>query len=298
MSVLLENPRAKFRLQPFSRMLSRFASLRFIAGFVILVTLLVSTTLVSLVSPYGPDDLVAIPLEPPSMAHFFGTDALGRDVFTRVFVAARIDLFIVLAAIIPPAFVGTLIGAAVAFSGRKLPDLVLLRITDAIVAFPFLVLVLVIAVLVGAENTALGAPPGVIGFLIAVYGVSWAFYARIGRAEVLSIRTREFILAARVLGYSPIRICFRHILPLVFGTSLTLAISDMVSVVAALAGLSFLGAGVQPPTAEWGAMMYEGKSAIESAWWVVAAPAAALLVTAIALMLIGEALIRAQRRDS
>jgi peptide/nickel transport system permease protein len=262
-----------------------------VAGCTLLGAIALAAIVVPLVSSYSPNDLVATPLEAPSSDHLFGTDSLGRDVFTRVFAAARIDLLVSVAAIVPAFAVGTAIGAGVGYSQRRWADVTLMRLTDAVIAFPFVVLVLVIVVLFGADKGYLGLPAGVPAFLVAVYIIAWAFYARVARAEALSLRSREYIVATRVLGYSRARVLTRHLLPAVGRAAFTLAVADMVAVIGTLAALPFLGAGVQPPTAEWGAMMFDGRTNLETAWWAVAAPCAALLLTGIALTTIGDALL-------
>jgi peptide/nickel transport system permease protein len=143
--------------------------------------------------------------------------------------------------------VGTAVGAAVGYSQRRWPDTTLMRITDAVIAFPFVVLVLVIVVLFGADKDYLGLPAGVPAFLVAVYIIAWAFYARVARAEALSLRSREYIVATRVLGYSRTRVLTRHLLPAVGRATFTLAIADTVAVIGTLAALPFSGSECSRP---------------------------------------------------
>jgi peptide/nickel transport system permease protein len=231
------------------------------------------------ITPYDPTTLgLAEGLQPPSAAHWFGTDQLGRDILTRVLHAARTDLQIGTIGVIIPLIIGAALGL---FAGYYTgwPDAILGRIVDVVTAFPFLVLVLAIVAMLG---------PGLTNFYIAITLVSWVAYARIVRGEALSARGRGYILAARSLGYGDIRIMFRHLLPNVMVPAFVFGMSDFVLDILAGASLGFFGLGVQPPTPEWGVMIAEGRNFIITAPWVVIFPGLAIIVTAFFVSLIGD----------
>lgn len=262
-----------------------------IAGVVLLTVIVVLCAIVPVISRYSPDALVATPDQPPSTAHLFGTDSFGRDLFVRVFAAGRIDLFVALVGVAVPLVMGTLIGTVVAGSARRWPDVITMRIIDAIVAFPFVILVLALVVVFGVDRTVGPLPAGLPSLFVAIFLTSWALYARLARAQTLALRNREFIDAARLLGFSHSRIVRRHLLPTVFKTTATYAVSDAILIIIVTASLPFLGAGVQPPTPEWGAIMYEGRTVIQTAWWIIVFPGIALALTGLAASLIADALV-------
>ncbi len=232
-----------------------------------------------LIAPYDPTALgLAQGLTPPSAAHWFGTDQLGRDILTRVLYAARIDLQIGTIGVIIPLIMGAVVGLFAGYYGGW-ADVVLGRIVDVVTAFPFIVLVLAIVAMLG---------PGLRNFYIAISLVSWVAYARLVRGEALSIRERGYILAARSLGYSDARIMFRHLLPNVIVPALVFGMSDFVLDILAGASLGFFGLGVQPPTPEWGVMIAEGRNFIVTAPWVVIFPGMAIIVTSFFVSLIGD----------
>ena len=167
-----------------------------------------------------------------------------------------------------------------------------MRIVDAIISFPFVVLVLALVVTLGADRSILGLPAGLAPALFAFCLTGWAYYARIARSQAMALRERDFVVAARLMGYSETRIVLRHVLPAVIGTSIAYAVGDAIVTVAFTASLSLLGAGVQPPTPEWGQMMYEARSYLQTAWWITLFPALALVVSGIALSLVGDALLK------
>jgi len=232
-----------------------------------------------LVAPYDPTALgLGSALTPPSPAHWFGTDQLGRDILTRVLYAGRIDLQIGTIGVIIPLIIGVVIGLfAGYYAGWR--DALLGRVIDVVTAFPFLVLVLAIVAMLG---------PGLRNFYIAITLVSWVAYARIVRGEALSVRGRGYILAAKSLGFSDVRIMFRHLLPNVIVPALVFGMSDFVLDILAGASLGFFGLGVQPPTPEWGVMIAEGRNFIITAPWVVIFPGVAIIVTSFFVSLIGD----------
>ncbi len=221
-------------------------------------------------------------LQPPSAAHPFGTDNFGRDILARVLYGARIDLEIGFITTYIPLLVGVALGAIAGYVGGWF-DNVLMRVVDLLIAFPFLVLIIVILAILG---------PGIQNMYIAVFSVGWTMYARLTRAEMLVIREQEYILAARALGYGRMRIIFRHALPNLIGSSLVFSMSDFVLNILLASSLSFFGMGVQPPAPEWGAIVAEGRDWLLQAWWISTLPGIAIIVTGLGLSLIGDGLAR------
>jgi peptide/nickel transport system permease protein len=232
-------------------------------------------------TPYDPyrQDYSAI-LLPPSWVHPFGTDMNGRDILSRVLHGTRIDLQIGFITTFVPLVYGVFIGAISGYFGGKL-DMVLMRLLDVAIAFPFLVLIIVIIAALG---------PGVHNIYIAVFLVGWTMYARLARAEMLVERTKDYVLAARVLGFGHARVIFGHALPNIITSSIVFAMADFVLNILLVSGLSFLGLGVAPPEPEWGAMIAESKDYMRQAWWVTTMPAFAIVLTGTALSLIGDGL--------
>jgi len=232
-------------------------------------------------SPYDPNAVnLAQALRPPDAGHWLGTDDLGRDVLTRVFFAGRVDLQIALICVVLPFVLGSILGAIAGFAGGRV-DAVIMRTTEVLWAFPFYVLVIAIVGLLG---------PGETNMYIAFTIVVWISFARIVRGEVLVARQAEYVLAARVLGFSDSRIVLRHILPNTIMPAVVFAMSDVVLTILAVTALSFLGLGIQPPTAEWGLMIAEGRNFVFDAWWIATFPGLAIVLTAIAFQLIGDGL--------
>jgi peptide/nickel transport system permease protein len=234
-----------------------------------------------LIAPYDPValDLTAA-LSPPSWAHWFGTDHLGRDLLSRVLYAARIDLQIGAIGVAVPLLLGSLVGLAAGYLGGW-TDAVIGRVVDVVIAFPFLVLVIAIVAMLG---------PGLINLYIAISAVSWVLYARIVRGETLAIRQREYILAAESLGFGPLRTMLRHVLPNVLAPAFVFAMSDFVLDLQLGATLSFFGLGVQPPTAEWGLMIAETRNFMLTAPWTVLFPGLAIIAVSFFVSLIGDGL--------
>jgi peptide/nickel transport system permease protein len=219
-------------------------------------------------------------LLPPSAAHWLGTDDFGRDVFSRIVHGARITLYIVVLVAVIAAPIGLLVGTAAGYLGGWV-DAALMRITDVFLAFPSLILAL-------AFVAALG--PGIENAVIAIALTAWPPYARIARAETLTIRNADYIAAARLQGAGTGRILARHVMPLCL-SSLTVRVTlDMAGIILTAAGLGFLGLGAQPPLAEWGAMVSAGRRYILDQWWVATIPGAAIFVVSLAFNLLGDGL--------
>ncbi len=238
------------------------------------------------VAPYDPDaiDMMTM-LGAPSASHWFGTDQVGRDILSRVIHGARVDLLMCVLGVLPPLIIGTTVGLLSGYF-RGLTDAVFMRIYDITVAFPFFVLVLAIVGLLG---------PGLTNYFIALAIVGWVTYARLVRAEVLVLRESEYVLAAKVLGFSKRVILLNHVLPNALSPVITYAVSDAVLVMLAGASLGFLGMGAQPPTAEWGVMIADGQSFIDQAWWICFFPGIAAISLGLGLAFLGDALAQLRR---
>jgi peptide/nickel transport system permease protein len=260
----------------------------FAAGAVLLGTIVALCVLAPLVLTTSTTDFVAVPLSAPSPTHPFGTDAFGRDVFSRTLVGGRLDLGVAFIGVVVPLLVGTVIGIASGLVAGSLLDRVVMRTVDAILAFPFNILILALAVVLGQSTTFWFLPAGVPGILVALFLTSWSVYARIARGETLALRERDFLVAARVSGLSWWTIVRRHIFPNVLPATLTYALSDAVLVIGVIAALPFLGAGVQPPTPEWGSIIYDGRSVLSEAPWVCLGPGLFIVCTGIAVRLMGQ----------
>lgn len=241
------------------------------------------------VAPYDPDavDIMNM-LSPPGAQHWFGTDQVGRDVFSRVLFASRVDLFLCVIGVLPPLLIGTTIGLVSGYFGGVV-DGVFMRIYDLTVAFPFFVLVLAIVGVLG---------PGLLNFILALTLVGWVSYARLVRAEVLTIRESEYIQAAQCLGYRPVAIVTRHVLPNAIGPIIAYAVSDAVLVMLAGASFGFLGMGAQPPLAEWGVMIADGQAFVQQAWWICLFPGLAAISLGLGFAFLGDGLGQMQRRQT
>jgi peptide/nickel transport system permease protein len=234
-----------------------------------------------LVAPYAPNEQnLANAFQPPSWSHLMGTDNLGRDIFSRVVYAGRVDLQIGFITTYIPLLTGVALGAIAGYLGGCV-DTVIMRLVDVVIAFPFLVLVIAILAVVG---------PGLKGMYIAVLAVGWSMYARLTRAEMLVLREQQFVLAAESLALSRRRIIFRHAVPNVLRPNLVFSMADFVLNILLAASLSFLGLGVRPPTAEWGAMVADGQNFLLNAWWITTFPGIVIVVVGIGLSLIGDGL--------
>jgi len=236
-----------------------------------------------LLTPYDPiaQNIVNQGLPPFSPGHPLGTDApFGRDVLSRMLYGGRVDLLIGFGGTAVTILVGTLVGLIAGYVGGRL-DAVLMRIVDVFFAFPFLVLVLAIIAMLG---------PSLFNLFIAIWAVGWVSYARIIRGETLVAKQQEYVLAARALGYNPVRIMVRHILPNVFSAALVFSMADAVGNILLGAALGYLGLGVPPPSPEWGAMIADGQNYMVTAWWVPTVPGLAAVLVGVALSLIGDGL--------
>jgi peptide/nickel transport system permease protein len=219
-------------------------------------------------------------LQPPSAAHWLGTDQLGRDIFDRIVWGSRITLYIVGLVTVLVVPIGLTVGIVAGYAGGWV-DQVLMRITDIFLAFPRLILAL-------AFVAALG--PGIENAVLAIALTTWSPYARIARAEALTVRHSEFILAARTQGASGFRILRSHVVPLCLSSVIVRLTLDMAGIILTAAGLGFLGLGAQPPSPEWGAMISTGRQFILDQWWVPTIPGLAILTVSLGFNLLGDGL--------
>ena len=234
-----------------------------------------------LIAPYDPTALgLGSALTPPSPGHWFGTDQLGRDIYDRIVWGSRITLYIVglVSIIVVP--IGLAIGTVAGYVGGWV-DNVLMRLTDIFLAFPRLILALALVAALG---------PGIENAVLAIALTTWSPYARIARAEVLTIRRSEFILAAQAQGASTFRILRRHVLPLCLASVIVRLTLDMAGIILTAAGLGFLGLGAQPPTPEWGAMISTGRDFLFDQWWVPTIPGIAIFTVSLGFCLLGDGL--------
>jgi peptide/nickel transport system permease protein len=259
-----------------------------IAGTVILLALIACAAVPGRIAPYPPDafDYRAL-LQSPSAAHPFGTDNFGRDILSRTIWAARIDLQIAIFGTLFPAVFGTFVGALIGYAGG-LADALFRRLVDLLITIPFLVLVIAIVAALG---------PGLLNMYIAVSAVAWVFYARLMRAEIIAQKRRDYADAGRVMGYGTARIIFRHLLPNAIIPSITFWMTDMALVILLGSSLGYLGLGAQPPTAEWGVLIADGKNFMTTAWWMSIFPGLAIVLTGMGFSLLGDGIaIRLRRR--
>ncbi|SEL07187.1 peptide/nickel transport system permease protein [Bosea lupini] len=252
-----------------------------VVGLVIVLALLLMAAFAPLIAQHDPlAQALDQRLLAPSAKHWFGTDALGRDIFSRVVYGARVTLVIVMLVVITVGPVGLLIGCAAGYFGGWV-DTVLMRITDVFLAFPRLVLAL-------AFVAALG--PGLENAVIAIAFTAWPPYARVARAETMIIRNADYISAMRLQGASQMRIVLKHVVPMCMPSLIVRTTFDMAGIIITAAGLGFLGLGAQPPIPEWGAMISTGREQIFDQWWVATFPGIAICVVALGFNLLGDGL--------
>ena len=252
-----------------------------VAGLAIIVLLLLIAAFAPVIAPFDPiAQALDKRLMPPSATNWFGTDALGRDIFSRIVYGTRITLVIVLLVVVTVGPFGLLIGAISGYYGGWV-DRLLMRITDVFLAFPRLVLAL-------AFVAALG--PGIVNAIIAIAITTWPPYARVARAETMVIRNQDYIAAMRLQGASQARIIWKHVVPMCMSSLIVRTTFDMAGIILTAAGLGFLGLGAQPPMPEWGAMISAGREQIFDQWWVATFPGVAICIVALGFNLLGDGL--------
>ena len=253
-------------------------------GLWIVVILALLALFAPLIAPYDPLEgiggLRGARLEAPSWAHWMGTDDLSRDILSRVLYGSRLTLLVVLLVAVIATPIGLAVGTTAGYFGGWV-DVVLMRITDIFMAFPRLILALAFA-------SALG--PGIENAIIAIAITAWPPYARLARAETLTIRETDYINAAKLQGASSLRILWGHVTPQCLSSAIVRVTLDMAGIILIAAGLGFLGLGAQPPQPEWGAMIAGGRRFIIDQWWVATMPGLAIFVVALGFNLLGDGL--------
>ena len=269
--------------RPVSRLLARlprvWRSPLAAVGALLVLGWLIVVIAAPLLAPHDPLAQDLPPLAPPGAGHWFGTDELGRDVFSRVLYGARVSIPLALLLVVLSLLIGGTLGACAGFFGRWVDEIVM-RIADLVFAFPTVILAMVVVAALGASLQ---------NAVLAVLIVSWPSYARVTRGLVLGIRNREFVLSGRLLGFSAFRSLRVDVLPNLLGPILVLATLDIGTAMLLLSGLSFLGLGAKPPTPEWGAMVADGTQQFDS-WWIGVFPGLAILTVVLAFNFLGDAL--------
>ena len=257
-----------------------------IVGGLLIAAIVLIAIFAPAIAPRGDQDTdYTARLLAPSQEHPFGTDNLGRDVYSRVLYGARIDLQVGLISVLLPFIIGGILGCLAGYYGGRI-DSVVMRVADIIQAFPFLILIIAIVAVLG-----IGLP----SVYVAVALVAWVSYARLIRGEILVAKNQEYVDAARSLGASDARVIGRHLLPNVITSALVFASADIVLYIVLVTSLSYLGLAARPPSPEWGAMITEGRTFMVTAWWIGLFPGLAVVVTGIAFSIFGDGLADALR---
>ena len=251
-------------------------------GLFISLTLIFMSIFAPLLAPYDPivqslPDRLLPPLTP---GHWMGTDDFGRDIYSRLLYGSRITLYIVLLVILTAPVVGLIIGTVAGYLGGWV-DAVLMRITDIFLAFPKLILALALVAVLG---------PGMVNAVLAIAITSWPPYARVARAETLTVRNSDYIAATRLQGASALRLIWGHVMPMCLPSVIIRVTLDMAGVILTAAGLGFLGLGVQPPLPEWGLMISAGRKFLFEQWWVATMPGLAIFIVSLGFNLLGDGL--------
>ena len=252
-----------------------------VIGIIIIISWIIIAIFASFISPFDPNTLyLDNTFQYPNLIHFFGTDNYGRDIFSRVIHGSRLDLQMAFIGVVFPFIIGNFIGLLSGYFGGII-DSIIMRLLEITMSFPFFVLVIAIVSILG---------PGLKSFYIALALVGWVSYARLSRSQVLIVKNLDYILAAKTLGYGNMRIIFSHMLPNSMTPSLVFSMTDAILVVLLGSALSYLGLGVQPPTAEWGVMIAEGQIFITSSWWMCLFPGLAIVLLALGFSLCADGL--------
>ncbi|MFC1709826.1 ABC transporter permease [Candidatus Omnitrophota bacterium] len=250
-------------------------------GLFFVISLSLIAVFAPLIAPYAYDQIDSNKiLQAPSAENFFGTDQLGRDIFSRMIYGARISLSVGLIAVGIATFIGLLLGSIAGFYGG-IVDRIISIFIDIMLCFPVFFLILSVVALL---------EPNIHNIMIVIGLTSWMGQARLVRAEILSLKQRDFILAEKVLGASNLRIIIFHLLPNAIGPVIVSAILGIAAAILVESGLSFLGIGIQPPTPSWGNILYEAKSSLGIAWWLSLFPGLAIFITIISYNLVGDGL--------
>lgn len=252
------------------------------AGLVIVLALLAMAALAPLIATHDPyaQDLTRRLLPPGTPGHWLGTDDFGRDIYSRIVFGARITLYIVALVAVTAPVLGLLIGTVAGYFGG-IVDQVLMRITDIFLAFPRLILALALVAVLG---------PGIENAVLAIALTAWPPYARVARAETLTVRNSDYIAAVRLQGAGATRIIWGHVMPMCLPSVIIRVTLDMAGVILIAAGLGFLGLGVQPPLPEWGLMISSGRKFLFEQWWVATMPGLAIFIVSLGFNLLGDGL--------
>lgn len=251
-----------------------------VVGGIVVILLVLIAVFAPLIAPYSPYEKVGSRADPPTSEFLLGNDEIGRDVLSRLIYGTRVALLVGIGAILIAVCIGVTIGAASGYFGGRV-DTMLSRVVDTLMAFPLLALLVTLS--------ALFAPS--LRNVVIIIGITvWASYARLVRADVMSLKEREFVFAARAVGVGDTRIIGRHILPNIVGPVIVLASLDIGSIIILESALSFLGLGVRPPTPSWGGMLSAGRSLMRNAPHIAVAPGIAIMITVLAFNLLGDGL--------
>ena len=252
------------------------------AGLLIASVLMLVAIFAPWLAPYDPiaQDLSQRLLPPLTPGHVMGTDEFGRDIFSRILFGSRITLYIVLLVVLTAPVAGLFIGTVAGYFGGWV-DSVLMRITDIFLAFPKLILALALVAVLG---------PGMVNAVLAIALTSWPPYARVARAETLTVRNSDYIAAVKLQGAGGGRVIWGHIMPMCLPSVIIRVTLDMAGVILTAAGLGFLGLGVQPPLPEWGAMISSGRKYLFEQWWVATMPGLAIFIVSLGFNLLGDGL--------
>lgn len=283
----LRDPSPSSRLQ--SRLVQGYLSwLRFrrnplaMIGLIIALALILMAIFAPWIAPHDPiTQSLADRLQPPGTpGHWLGTDDFGRDIWSRILFGSRITLYIVLLVILTAPVAGLIIGTVAGYFGGWV-DEILMRITDIFLAFPKLILALALVAVLG---------PGMVNAVLAIAITSWPPYARVARAETLTVRNSDYIAAVKLQGAGPIRVIWGHVMPMCLPSVIIRVTLDMAGVILTAAGLGFLGLGVQPPLPEWGLMISAGRKFLFEQWWVATMPGLAIFIVSLGFNLLGDGL--------
>ncbi len=283
----LRDPSPSSRLQ--SRLAQSYLSwLRFRRNPLAMIGLLIALALVLMaifapwIAPHDPiTQSLADRLQPPGTpGHLLGTDDFGRDILSRILYGSRITLYIVLLVILTAPVAGLIIGTVAGYFGGWV-DEILMRITDIFLAFPKLILALALVAVLG---------PGMVNAVLAIAITSWPPYARVARAETLTVRNSDYIAAVKLQGAGPLRVIWGHVMPMCLPSVIIRVTLDMAGVILTAAGLGFLGLGVQPPLPEWGLMISAGRKFLFEQWWVATMPGLAIFIVSLGFNLLGDGL--------
>jgi peptide/nickel transport system permease protein len=250
-----------------------------VVGTGIIMFLLLVAALAPLLATHDPyEQILADRLQPPSAQHYFGTDSLGRDIYSRVVFGSRVTLSIAILVAAISAPLGLVIGVLAGYFGKAI-DEILMRLSDIFLAFPKLILAIAFAAALG---------PGVENAIVAISIANWPSYARLARAETLSVRNNDYIQVIRSMGAGNLRIMVGHITPMCMSSIIVRLSLDMGTIILTAAGLGFLGLGAQPPVPEWGLMVSDGRQFLVDQWWVSTLPGIAILIVVMGFNLMGD----------